>query len=546
MKKRLTPLFFAILIVLAGYTVTAHAAIDIKNAKADVRSGESTNYTGKPVTPALTVTYNGESLVKGTDYTVTFDNNVEPLWPDEYATFTLKGIGRFTGTKTGRFGIYKAKISQDNVSIKGYSSTLKEEKYWNNMTVNRYVDNPRITYSEDYSAELRKRIVITFNGMTLKEGVDYTITDHDNSYFKAIGVSIGAVKGSKFYIRSGDTDELLIFMNNVDPVDISTLSFDPIPPQRYTGEEITPITKVTFNGKTLEVNPDHSTIYIGGPYPIYARFQNNIEVGTATAIFRANSGWKRRYVGMKEIDFQIVDADTVELDKTAATILTDSSDHIPGSKGVKINASVYPTDAKNKKVTWSSSNTSIATVDSKGNVSGKKPGTVTITATLAANGNKASCKVRVLSRKEYSLKDGKRYIFRSRLSKGYCMDVMRISTSSNTNVSLYKYENRRYAQRFLVKKVMKGSQVYYALTVSSNGRAVSELSGGNVVQGIYKGTNWQLFKVYRFNDGSVQFVSRATKKAPTVVSGKAEMRSDIRAKALDLSDSQRWFGEVVN
>ena len=49
----------------------------------------------------------------------------------------------------------------------------------------------------------------------------------------------------------------------------------------------------------------------------------------------------------------------------------------------KITATVSPSDANNKSVTWSSSNTSIATVDSSGNVRCVSAGTTTITATAA-------------------------------------------------------------------------------------------------------------------------------------------------------------------
>lgn len=56
---------------------------------------------------------------------------------------------------------------------------------------------------------------------------------------------------------------------------------------------------------------------------------------------------------------------------------------------VKLNATVTPS----AKITWTSSNKKIATVSSTGKITGKKTGTVTITAT--ANGIKKSCKVRI-------------------------------------------------------------------------------------------------------------------------------------------------------
>ena len=65
-------------------------------------------------------------------------------------------------------------------------------------------------------------------------------------------------------------------------------------------------------------------------------------------------------------------------------------------KKITLKATALPQTANNKTVTWKSSNTSVATISSKGIVVGKKAGTVTITAT-AKDGSKkkASCKVTV-------------------------------------------------------------------------------------------------------------------------------------------------------
>ena len=67
--------------------------------------------------------------------------------------------------------------------------------------------------------------------------------------------------------------------------------------------------------------------------------------------------------------------------------------NVGGSK--KLSVIIKPTNASNKSVTWSSSNTSIVSVDQNGKITGKKVGSATITATTKDGGKKATCKVTV-------------------------------------------------------------------------------------------------------------------------------------------------------
>lgn len=80
----------------------------------------------------------------------------------------------------------------------------------------------------------------------------------------------------------------------------------------------------------------------------------------------------------------------VTLDKTSATLMEGQT--------TTLTATVSPTGA-NKSVTWSSSNTSVASVSSTGKVTAKKAGTATITAKTADGGYKATCKVTVTPKK---------------------------------------------------------------------------------------------------------------------------------------------------
>lgn len=77
----------------------------------------------------------------------------------------------------------------------------------------------------------------------------------------------------------------------------------------------------------------------------------------------------------------------VKLNITNKTIVKGTS--------FKLAATVYPSNASNKSVTWKSSNMNVATVDSKGNVRGLRAGTAVITVTTKDGSKKAICRVTV-------------------------------------------------------------------------------------------------------------------------------------------------------
>lgn len=61
----------------------------------------STPYTGKALKPSVTVTYNGKTLVNGTDYAVTYSNNKEP----GTAAVKVTGQGSYSGSLSKTFQI---------------------------------------------------------------------------------------------------------------------------------------------------------------------------------------------------------------------------------------------------------------------------------------------------------------------------------------------------------------------------------------------------------------------------------------------------------
>ncbi|MBR3315591.1 MAG: hypothetical protein IKG18_15800, partial [Atopobiaceae bacterium] len=89
--------------------------------KAKVAGIANKAYTGKAIKPSPKVTYNGKTLKKGTDYTVSYTNNTKA----GTATVIIKGKGNFTGTTKKTF-----KIVAPTVQYKVHRQTYGWESGW--------------------------------------------------------------------------------------------------------------------------------------------------------------------------------------------------------------------------------------------------------------------------------------------------------------------------------------------------------------------------------------------------------------------------------
>ena len=100
------------------------SGLDVAKAKVTV-SPASATYTGKAITPAVTVTLGGKTLTRGTDYTVSYSNNKAA----GKATVTVYGTGKngYYGKATATFTIAKAAQSTAKISTAA-TKTFKSGK----------------------------------------------------------------------------------------------------------------------------------------------------------------------------------------------------------------------------------------------------------------------------------------------------------------------------------------------------------------------------------------------------------------------------------
>lgn len=113
-----------------------------------------------------------------------------------------------------------------------------------------------------------------------------------------------------------------------------------------------------------------------------------VATGTCTITAKSNDGGYT--VKCKLTVIKKVYPKSVDLNYSKATI--------EAGKTLQLKSGVHPGNSSIKSVKWSSSDSDIATVNSKGLVTAKKGGTVTITCTTKSAGKKASCKITVKQR----------------------------------------------------------------------------------------------------------------------------------------------------
>ena len=115
--------------------------------------------------------------------------------------------------------------------------------------------------------------------------------------------------------------------------------------------------------------------------------------GTATITCTAQDGSSVKATCKITVKNPVVKVTKVTLNKTTATLAPKET--------LTLKATVTPTNATNKAVTWKSSNTKIATVSSSGKITAKAAGTVTITCRAKdGSGKKATCKITVYTNTE--------------------------------------------------------------------------------------------------------------------------------------------------
>ena len=128
-------------------------------------------------------------------------------------------------------------------------------------------------------------------------------------------------------------------------------------------------------------------------------------------------------------------------------------------KATTLKATVYPSNASNKAVTWKTSNSKVATVNAKGVVTAKKPGYAYITVTTKDSKKTARCKVTVKAQKATKVTvNVKKSI--SLQKKGKSVNIKATVSPSNTyNKTITVSNSNKKAVKISATKITSGKTV---------------------------------------------------------------------------------------
>ena len=245
-----------------NYTGTVTCTFDIapKDISGAVISDiEAQNYTGKEVTPEFSVNLDGKVLAAGTDYAVSYENNIAA---SDDAVAIVTGRGNYTGSISKKFAI-------QNVDITDAAVTGIEESV--------VYTGKEITFGD---------IMVTVSGRTLSEDEDYIVSYENN---KNVTTSAKVV-----ITGTGNYSGVITKTFAITPKNIAKCSVDAVSGQIYTAKAITPEVTVRDGSSVLVLSQDYTVSY-----------SNNVEVTTADSMAVITVTGKGNYTGKTTVTFAI-------------------------------------------------------------------------------------------------------------------------------------------------------------------------------------------------------------------------------------------------
>lgn len=265
-------------------------------------------------------------------------------------------------------------------------------------------------------------------------------------------------------------------------------------------------------------------------------------VGTATISVTSNDGGKTASYSVHVYNNVAVTGVTITSNKSNVIVRAGAT--------VGTSCSVAPSSATNNGVTWSSSNSGVATVDGNGTVKGVSAGTANITVKTNDGGKTDSYTVYVYEANA-QLPSG-HFALRSEADIGLTLDYDSGIKQNKTNVQLYGLM-KGYNQRWRFDDY-RGTYGGYSITIK----------GGEYVLDVYRPTNGNMnidycdnIDIYQFDDPNAQiwiankmwtgnYVFQLIGTDGVITATSKSLNANVNFQKWDVNNpAQRWILDYV-
>ena len=210
---------------------------------------------------------------------------------------------------------------------------------------------------------------------------------------------------------NGRSDKLINDLGIKVENDILTITNSHGTAKLYKTKKVIEVESITINKKNLELLKGHEETLIAQINPTDAYYKDIIWTSSNPSIASVDSNGKVTAIskgkvvitasskdGKKSAQCNVtvtyINVDGITLNKNNLTIIKGTTEYL--------SATISPSNASNTKYSWTSSDPSVATVDSNGKITAIKKGTATITVTTEDGNHQANCTVEVTNPQLYA------------------------------------------------------------------------------------------------------------------------------------------------
>lgn len=306
-------------------------------------------------------------------------------------------------TSIGRYA-FEACSNLQSLTFKSGLVLIKEHAFYRCKSLNDVTISDTVTTIEDYAfglCENLKNINIPNNVNSMGEntfiGCNNRMVSYQNGIFRKPDrledfFSMYCSENSYAYLYAQDHNKYGI--QAVTTQDVTSVSIDQNNITLSKGDSTTLVATI------LPYNATNKNITWSTSDSNIATIDNNGKVtallpGTATITVTTDSGNMKATCVVTIIEQQT---------KVNSIILNNSNLTLAKKGSIQLVATIFPSNAANQNITWSSSNENIATVSSSGKILAISTGSTNITATAQDGSNVISiCKVTVPKSKSYKI-----------------------------------------------------------------------------------------------------------------------------------------------